>query len=271
MKSSIDIITFSEQLQSRVKERLDELNTDQDELMNIGSFLSFIRSVIEELKAFASTYKFSGEAEEIKFFKEIKPVLLSQYFYYKKIFAIRLFDSFRDAKSRQSNYYQLFEGLERFVKRNQEFYEYCMTNATFLDKHYFTRNNQIKKSVNLDAHFTTEYDTKLAKILTNEMLKKYILLALQRSLTENTGGFMLAWTGPKASLIELIYALHSAEVFNKGAVDIKQIASAFETLFNINLGNYYRTLQEIRLRKSGQTNFLDHLKDKLLRRLSDYD
>ncbi len=268
MKPSTDIIAFSEQLQSRVKGRLDELNTDQDELMNIGSFLSFVRSTIEELKAFTTTYKFSGETEEIKFFKEIKPVLLSQYFYYKKIFAIKLFDSFRDTKTRRTNYCKILQQLEKFVQKNLEFYEYCMTNAVFLDKHYFTRNVRNTKSIDRDANFSTGYDTKLAKFLANELTKKYILKLLDHVDTKHPG---LNWTGSKTDLIELVYALHSVEAFNNGSADIKFIADSFRQFFNVDIGDYYRVFVNIRLRKSGQTNFLDELKNKLREKMNDFN
>lgn len=271
MKSSVDIITFAGQLQSRVKERIDALDTAQDDLLRIGHLLSFMRSIIEELKVFTSKYSFADEAEEIRFFKESKPVLVSQYFYYRKIFNIRLSDSFKDAKSRQAHYHQLLQKLEQFVKKNEAFYEYCMTSSSYLDRLYFTRSKQETRSINHDTQFTTGYDTTLARILANELLKKHILSALQRTRTETEEGVVLTWTGPKASLIELIYALHSVEVFNKGKADIKLIASAFETLFNISLGNYYRVMQEIRIRKSGQTNFLDHLKEKLQKRIDEYE
>jgi hypothetical protein len=269
--NSMNIIEFAESLQAKMKQELDNLNADHDEIIKIGKTLTFIRELIKELKAFTRNYKFQNHAEEIQFFKEVKPVFLSQYFYYKKVFTIRLFDSFKDVKSRQANYYQMLQQLAAYMEKNLEFYQYCMTNTSYLDQHYFRRNNHTAKSINRDEHFTTGYDTKLAKVLANESLKKYVLSALQRTQLETTGGIVLTWTGPKASLIELIYALHSMEVFNKGSADIKLIASAFESLFNISLGNYYRVMQEIRIRKSGQTTFLDTLKVKLQKRLEEYD
>lgn len=264
MKPTVDILTFADQLQSRVKERIDDPNTGQDELTRIGSLLSFIRGIIAELKTFTSTYKFTDETEEIKFFKEAKPVLLSQYFYYRKIFEIRLFDSFKDLKSRQSNYYNLLQRLERFVSKNKEFYEYCVTGTTYLDKHYFTRNKLPGNSIDRDEHFTTTYDTKLAKILANELSKKFILEALEKTSVERSGGSTLVWTASKTALIELIYALYAAQVFNGGATDIRQLALEIERCFNINAGNCYRVFQDIRTRKGNQTMFLDILKSKLL-------
>lgn len=267
----MNIIEFSESLEAKMKQELDSLSSDQDEIIKVGKTLTFIRELISELKTFARNYKFQNQTEEIKFFKEIKPVFLSQYFYYKKVFAIRLFDSFKDVKSRQVNYYHVLQRLEGYVKKNLEFYEYCMSDNTFMDTHYFTRQNKNHKSLERDESFSTGYDTKLAKVLANELLKKHILSALQKSHAEINEGPTLTWTESKASLIELVYALHSAKVFNQGASDIKLVASTFENLFNISLGNYYRVIQEIRIRKSGQTNFLDQLRTKLQKRLEGYD
>lgn len=266
---AMDIMTFSKQLESRMKERLENFNPDQDEILKTGHALTFIREIIAELKQFASTYKFTDEPEEIRFFKEIKPVFLSQFFYYKKVFALRLFDSFKDLKTRQSNYYKILQHLERFVQKNLEFYEYCMTSTTYLDKHYFTRNRQNHKSIDRDEKFSTGYDTKLAKILANELLKKYILDLLKKSQADRSTdtSTTLTWTGSKTDLIELIYALHSVEGFNSGTANIKVIASAFEDVFNISLGDYYRTFQDMRIRKRSQTPFLDTLKERFISRL----
>lgn len=257
----MNIIAFSDQLQLRMKESLADLNTDEDEVIKIGNALTFLRQITKELKQFTSTYKFKEETEEIQFFKEIKPLFMSQFMYYKKVFAIKLFDSFKDFKSRQANYYHLLQQLETFARKNRDFYEYCMTGTTYLDRQYFTRNKQFLKSVDKDETFTTGYDTRLAKILANELLKNFIHKSLQKSHSESDGNCArLAWTGSKTDLIELIYALHYSDVFNAGTADIKLIATHFENSFNVSLGNYYRTLQDIKLRKSGQTNFLDQLK-----------
>lgn len=269
----MDIITFSEQLQIRMKEQLVELNADQDELSKIGHALAFIREIIAELKQFTSTYKFVSEREEINFFKEIKPVFLSQFFYYKKIFSIRLFDSYKDQKNKEDNYFRLLGQMEKFVQKNLEFYEYFMTNKTHMDKHYFTRSKHSLKSLDIDEKFSTGYDTKLAKILANELLMKYVLRLLQKSQVNHStsNSQHLTWTGSKADLTELIYALHCVEVFNNGRADIKLIATALESSFNISLGNFYRTFQDIQARKNSQTNFIEQMRAKLLHRIKELD
>lgn len=257
--SFMNIIEFAESLQAKMKQQLDNLNMEQDEIIKIGKVLTFIRGLITELKAFTRNYKFQNQPEEIQFFKEVKPVFFSQYFYYKKVFAIRLFDSFKDAKTRQANYYRLLAKLEDYVEKNLEFYEYCMSGDTFMDSHYFTRHRN-HKSLDRDENFSTGYDTKLAKLLANELVKKDVFKLIDHLDSVYP---VLAWTGSKTDLIELIYGLQAANVINNGNVEIKAIASAFESVFGIELGNYYRVFQDIRLRKSGQTNFLDQVRAKL--------
>ncbi len=81
----------------------------------------------------------------------------------------------------------------------------------------------------------------------------------------------VSWTGSKASRIELLYALQSSGSCNDGTIDIKRLATHLETLFSIDLGNYYRVFQEIRIRKISRTTFLDQLKDRLIKRMDDSD
>jgi hypothetical protein len=81
----------------------------------------------------------------------------------------------------------------------------------------------------------------------------------------------LFWTGNKTELIELIYALQSSGAINSGTADIKEMASLFEQIFNIDLGNYYHTFIEIRARKGSKTKFIDKLEEALLRRFEESD
>lgn len=69
----------------------------------------------------------------------------------------------------------------------------------------------------------------------------------------------IQWTAPKAALIELIYALYVSKTFNNGQTDIKQIADAFQRMFNYELGDYYKTFSEIKTRQKSKTKFLDEL------------
>lgn len=79
------------------------------------------------------------------------------------------------------------------------------------------------------------------------------------------------WTGSKVSLVELLYALQSTVSFNNGSIGIKTLASELQSLFNVDIGNYYRVFQEMRIRKSSRTSFMDQLKDRLVKRMDESD
>ncbi len=266
----MDIITFSEQLQRRIKE-IDTSVTEETDIVRNGKALSTIRQGINELKQFAITYTFKDTEEEVRFFKEIKPVLLSQYYFYKRIFALALFDSFRDRRSRIDNYYRLLQKLQNFARKHQAFYEYCMAGSTYLDITYFIRNRQNLSGVDQDEKFTTGYDKILSKILAHELIKQFVLTAIRKLQDDRTGTstYSIPWTGSKIALIELIYSLHATSVLNYGKADVKQIAMCFEEVFSIDLSNYARMFSDIKIRKSGQTNFLDQLRDKLSQIIND--
>jgi len=81
----------------------------------------------------------------------------------------------------------------------------------------------------------------------------------------------LFWTDTKKAAIELIYAIHSSKSINSGKVDIKELASAFERVLHIKLGDLYHGFIEIRLRKKERTRYLDNLKDSLIQRMDESD
>jgi len=268
----MDIITFSEELQLRLK-AIGNLNPGEGDLLRLGKAVSDIREIIFELKQFTVKYSFRDVDEEVQFFKEVKPVFLSQYAYYRKMFSVLFLNSFQDREGQIHNYYKVLKRLQAFAVKNQAFYEYCMSGATYLDQNYFTRRGATPSSVALDEKFSTGYDLKLSKILAHELMKEYIIDALRKLRDDKASpaGQDLTWTDSKVSLIELIYALHTSGVFNHGKSDLKQVVRSFEELFSIELGNYARVFSEIRIRKSGQTNFLDHLRGRLGRLIEDMD
>lgn len=266
----MDIITFSEELINRMKE-LEAPIAGQADIMRTGKALANIREIIQELKKFAVKYNFKDTQEEIRFFKEIKPVIVSQYFYYKRVFKISLFDSFNNKEKRMENYQQVLQRFQGYAFKHQRFYEYCMAGSTFLDATYFIRSKHTINEVDKDDKFTTGYDSKLSKILANELVKQFILDSIRRLSLEKASQTPLPWTGSKVALTELIYALHASGVFGFGKADIKQIVNCFEEAFSVDLGNYASTFSDIKLRKKGKTIFIDSLRERILQVIDDLD
>jgi hypothetical protein len=258
----MDITSYAQSLEEKLKVIL---GTGPEDLVTLGKALTEIRGVIAELKAFTVSYRFESPEEEIQFFKQVKPVFLSQYYFHKRKFEILLFDAFRDEKSRLENYQRILRKLERFARKNRAFYQYCLSGSTDLDPHYFSRDRSDYKSVSKDEKFSTLYESKLAKLLSADLTRDFIRRCIEgvnRGHSSDRPG--LEWTSPKIALIETIYALYAGGVFNYGKADLKQIVGVFERTFSIDLGNYARAFSEIKIRKSGQANFLDYLRERLL-------
>ena len=268
-----DMKTFSDELHSDMQSQLNQIANDNEGVIDrANESLLIIRSAINRLRDFIYDYQFFDTREEISFFKKVKPSFVSQYYYYDKIFSLKLNEPYGSKESINVYCYRQLEVLQEFVTENIELHSYCLSKATNYDDKYFTRDENCLRSVEYDAKFSTGYDLILGKIMANQRIKDYLLDMIKKSDTEVlSNGSSLTWTGTKASLIELIYALHSVDSIDNGNADIKKIATLFEQLFNIKLGNWYRHFQEIRLRKNRRTNFIDQMKKKLEERLDDFE
>lgn len=269
-----DIKIFSDQLHQRMKEQIEAIALEnQDVIARASKSLLITKSSLSELKTFVYQYQFNERKEEIEFFKEIKPIYASQYYYYERILSLKIDEPIGSREELIAYYHRELNQIQAYIKKHPEFHRYCLTNSSHLDDQYFTREHNSTRNPDIDDKFSTGYDTMLAILLANQMLKDYLLSAIRKVGMEADDGSQssLTWTGPKTALIELIYALQSVEAFNNGKADIKQIASSFESLFNTSLGNYYRVFQEIRIRKNGKTNFLDLLKNKFIQRMDELD
>lgn len=262
----MDIISFTQDIRHELDNHLESIQTATPDDTLYGAALSVVSSAILRLKQFAIAYRFRDQIEEINFFKNEKPQILSQYFFYKKLLRLQLEQP--GPRSNLQEYYKpLVHEEANFVQKNREFCRYVATEETFMDEKYFLRRGNLPSEI--DERFSTGYDIKLAKLIAFRQLR--IHAAQMTSQSNLSGSQALNWTGAKIDLIELIYAFHASGVVNNGKTDIKQIAENFEQLFDIRLGNYYRLFQDIRMRKKNQTVFIDKLKDDFMNKLTEMD
>ena len=279
-------------LKKIIDEIATELNVfqqqiDRESIGFIESLCTAINSfenAFTRLKNLVSEYTFGNETEEIHFFKETKPQLFCKLIYYRKIYNI---ESIRPNGSdhAQINYIEReLDSLKIFFDRNIDFYKHYRSGSTHLDKHYFLRGKpDIQMTVDSfyferDPKFSTACDFKVAKILANELLRIYLneeLLKLKQAQYPQSDlptfpKTKETWTGSKTDLVELIYALCETESFGFGKITRKRLAGYFESVFNVDLGDVYRTYLEIRERNN-RTRFLDELKEKLIKKMDEDD
>lgn len=236
---------------------------------------------ISMLRTFIIKKGFKKPEDEIYFFKELKPKLVSKLIYYNAIYKIETRKPYGGEQNIKKYLNNELSKLKRFFDNNLEFYKYYRTNSRYLDHKYFLRGNfDIKLNLDTfffesDQTFSTSHDYKVSKIKANDLIQVYLedqLLNLRRFPQSKENNIQkVTWTASKSALVELIYALNAYGVFNDGVTDIKIISRLFETMFDIELGDIYHTYLEIRNRKINRVKFIDALKEELLKRMDDQD
>lgn len=272
------MIAFCNKKITQLEEHLGFLELEYDNpLLLAQTAIELTLKTHNGLKKRIIGHKFKNAKEEIYFFKKVKPRFLAKLIYYNEIYKIETSKPYGGKKVIRKYLYKELDKLKRYFDDNLDFYKYYRTGSAYLDHKYFLRKkHDIRLSLSThyfesDHRFSTSHDYKVAKILANDLIEVYLEDQLsQLDRTENDLNnhklikMDLQWTESKTALIELIYALHAQGVFNNRNADIKSIAALFETVFKIDLGDYYRNFLAIRIRKKGRAKFLDDLKKSLI-------
>lgn len=277
---------FTTNLKQKINTEIQLMESEEDSLFTRSTkIISLLEDAFDQLKDFILGYTFKYQAEEIQFFKEIKPQLFSILIYYRKVNNLEMRMPTGGKIDKKEYLENILSRIKYFFDTNCDFYQYYRSGSTHLDKYYFLRG---KPDIQLildsfyferDAKFSTNFDFKVAKMIANERLTVYINNKLSKlnqvegtnSDTNNLPKVKITWTAKKAELVEQIYAWDSAGCFNNGNTNIKELAEYIETVFNINLGDFYHTFLEIRERKGSRTLFLNRLIKFLEERMDGLD
>lgn len=249
------------------------------------SIVHRLQNTLNDLRIKLQTHTFTSKEEEIFFFKNQKPELLSRLLYFHKIYRIEA-----QCPTGSNDVVKLYinkelDNLTYFFNRNLDFYQYYRSHSTIYDEYYFLRGNTDLRLytdsmlLDKDPNFSTGYDYKVAKILANEMLRIYLNKKLQKLENESyiekqyqsmNTKVPIRFTGKKAALIELGYALVSSGDINHGNIEIKEFMNYLSSVFNIDLGGYYDAYIAMKERKD-RTSYLNKLIENLSKRMDEDD
>jgi hypothetical protein len=276
---------FISKLNKNLHNQLQIIDLEEQNLFDKAQkSIACIKIAYAELKNFVLNNPFKDEDEEIQFFKEIKPGVLSQLIYFSKLNHI---DSKRPMGSFEIQQKYLLNELEKltsYFNSHLEFYRYYRMKSTFLDEKLFVRGREDfhlhldNPLVYTDPDFSTSMDNMVAEIMANDRLEVYLKTEIDAlSIKANNPNWgqvgilranSLQWTESKTALVELIYALQASTAINKGGADIRELVALFEQVFNIRLTEVYRTYLEIKIRAT-PTKFLDSLKVGLVKKIEE--
>lgn len=236
---------------------------------------TYLRELLVQLKESLMREGFEDEAEEINFFKNIKPQLLGKLIFYNKVFRIETSCPVYNGKMYEAYFTNELEELKQEFSehiRNSDFYRYYRSGRTDLDREYYMLG-KINYAMGLnsfvfevDSNHSTYYDYKVARIIANELLYTYLLSKTDtnhntdQTLQNSESVKELIWTDSKNALIELIYALYAVGAISHGKVGIRKINLAFFILFKIHLGDIHHAFHRMKDRTGSRTAFIDQLK-----------
>lgn len=273
-------------LYEEMEVKLAEVSSKENDIVQRSRLSSeIVLRYVYKLKSFVSDHKFKSIDEEITFFKKLKPKFLSKLIYHQNVFSIQSNLPLATLTDIRNYYLKELDKINEYFKKNNEFVIYYRSQASSYDEMYFLRKEPDSwlllnfEDYETDLYFTTVYDHKISKIIAFEFVSEFITsslakLEIQRDLSSgqnHVASHLINWTASKVALVELLYAVQSTGSCNNGNIDLKQLAKHFESIFNIDLGNYYRVFQEMRIRKMSRTTFLDQLKERLIQRMDEAD
>jgi len=237
-----------------------------------------LADAFDKLKKFILSYEFRDEAEEITFFKEIKPKFCYRLIYYRKLYNIEINRPVAGTCKQKEYLSDELDTINKYTNKRLDFVRYYRSGSTHLDSLYFLRGRVDTEQYletfyyELDPNFSTNCDFKVAKIMANDMLSAYLMQEIEL-LNDNGmkfGSFNFpatkkTWMGSKTELQEQIYSWDSASSF--GDVPLTQLYDYIQNVFNIQLdGNLSRAFGDLKIRNI-PTPFLDKLKNALLKRM----
>lgn len=261
---------------------LENIHRDNEDLTVVAECcLIEIDETIRKLKGLVIHHHFESIAEEVYFFKNLKPKFVSKYLYYIQVLNIESGKPVLGKLSLKKFYSDRIRKYNKVYEADKDFYNYVRRKATYLDHKYFVRNAYDLKMklpdylYSFDEGFTTYYDHQVSVFLANEKIISFLIGKMKELEIHEVVKLQplkkLQWTASKVSLAELIYALHNSRCINAGSLELSETIKIFEKLLNIDLNNFHKVISEIKSRKNIRTKFLQNLQDNLNQLFLDTD
>ncbi len=238
------------------------------------NIIEFSKQSLHHLKSLYYSDVDKSTDLQIRFFKDLKPIITKNIFYYTKIRCLEFSLNEVSVEKADKILTKSFKLIDKFLDQHIEFIYNLKHNEEEATYTYFTTKKRLLSPVTLfkansyhyisDCYYSDIYAEYLAFIdfktyLHNRSQKKPIHhFPLQRSNSKQ------AWTATSTDFIELVYALYHSKSINNGKVTIKEIVQSLEVAFDVKLPkDYYKTIDDIKQRKE-VAKFINHLEFSLM-------
>lgn len=276
---------ISEKLYQKLEDEIKLINENETEPFKILSeILKGVRTALKDLRDYVLKNPFVDEAQQIRFFKHIKPKFYSLRIYYLECYGIQTSVPVGDLETVKCFYQDELKTIQHFFQRISFHYQYYRLGATELDNLYFVLGKEVQSVLipeipEPDAEFSTSQDYLFSKIRAYELLKDYILEKLGQIDPKSipvelypkpNETSILTWTGDKTNLVEVIYGLFYTGQLNNENASVADIIKWMEQHLHIDLHRAYRNFLDIRTRKrDSHTRYLDSMRASIQQRVDE--
>jgi hypothetical protein len=262
---------FMKELEAGLKETLKEVEKENNILCRYSMRVQAIRKALEKMRDYNEKNPFASKAEEINYFKNLAPRLYSQLFYFYKIYQVELEKYYAQKQKMELFYRSELAVIYDFYQQHGEFCRYFHFGSTNLDEHYFTKGDW-EETVIDDVAVMMGRDYCVgsywaARVIANQELQKYLeeeLYNLQNPQGEKRATKSkrkLKWLAGPTDLIEVCEGFYLTGAF--GDATFKEIIEGAEEFYDISLGHFYNTSQEIGRRKKAKAKYCDEMSDAI--------
>lgn len=186
---------FIRTLEKEVEKKLKKIEGSDLNILKKSLEASLVLGdVFQRMRDFVATYTFKNEAEEIEFFKTVKPRLYHRLIYYRKVYNIEM-NRPVGIESQTAYLRDEIKAINRYNAKRSDFVRYYRSGMTHLDSVYYLRGRADTTlylesfHYERDPKFSTNADFKVARIMANELLLPYLykeLEALEQQQTEQS-------------------------------------------------------------------------------------
>ncbi len=272
---------FCDKLYAEMYEALRLLSYESiSELQKIKQSIVIVRSHLQQLNEFIKDYEFADKEEEIRYFKQFRPMFSKELFYYTSLFDIEIYKPAADPQTVKDYYKDQITLLNSTLQKFHFLYQYYILGENHMDERLFIRDAEgvVEMplfSAEIDNRVSNAYSIKLAELQAIEDLVAHLngnMTLIERGPVGDSISTSklprVFWKGSKAQFYELVYALVDSESVTG---NLKQAMEWMAYCLNVKPGNFYGYHQMMRIRKKNRAPFLDRLKTFFLIHMDDND
>ncbi|MBO9635949.1 MAG: RteC domain-containing protein [Chitinophagaceae bacterium] len=266
------LLTSSESLLTEFHLKVSEAQSQfSDPLLGSEAAFKVCAEYLKKLKSLLRKFRNLPREQEIYFFKEIKPIVMSEYIYHALVYRLHYHWPMSSQKNQQYFLERILNKLGLFFDKYQKFYWYYRRNSSHRDNVYFVRWQRDPEPsfeyvfCHTDPSFNSPKDLLLSRIKACIKFQDYLRDQLQQISPSNfnyksNSTSPLVWSESISAFVELVYALFLSNSVNNGKADIKTIIAVLGKALGIDPKYYYDSYRYIKMRKLDPVRYMDKLR-----------